>query len=192
MKESENNCWGKDISEACIALVKEAKMKKEDIFIIFNNVKIISKVDSDPKQLEEYYLKEVERLSIEYQNSEEYKIQQEKRNQELMETQKKLDESMEKLKYLDCSNQKEVLNWLCEIQPCTDLVGTNVDSNEIVRFFEDNDYFPVVNLGDNFNEDDQDNFARYIIGQCLSQLKERGSFHHILVKFAEDWNKKFN
>ena len=52
-------------------------------------------------------------------------------------------------------------------------------------------YVDNANVGANFKEDDEENFALYIIGQCLNCLNKMGAIHPMACSMVGDWRKKF-
>lgn len=102
-----------------------------------------------------------------------------------------MDNAIVKLQSLDFTNQVEILDWICSIQDASDHTDVHTDSTFILMLFNMNGYLPDVNTGDEFDGDDPDNFARYIIGQALSGLRTVGVVHHVVTRFAGEWKNKF-
>lgn len=107
------------------------------------------------------------------------------------EMQLQADKLIEEMKNLDFKNYDLLLPWLSSIQPYTGDIRLSIPTRQIVNILEDNGYISGENCGQNFNENDKENFARYIVGQCLDGLGRLGSIHPIIVRFTDDWMKKF-
>lgn len=191
MQESKRNFFGSHISECCREIIKEAEYYNTEIFIEFNGVKLIATKDSTEQKLVDYFNEEMNKREKEYKSSEEYQAKSLMDQSEILENQIILDNEIENLKTLDFNNYEMVLDWFCKIQDVTDRVGVKFDKKSVIQIFENNGYFIGVNTGDNFNENDEGNFARYIVGQCLGFLDTVGAIHHVVHRFTQQWKQKF-
>lgn len=192
MQESKINNFGMSITNCCKKMVEEAKALDTEVFLEFNDVKIVAHKDSDPRQLEAEYFRKMNHKIAEYEKSEEYQSEKLKSQNLNRLVQSKLDDQMTKLESLDFANHKQVLQWLCDIQDYTDTVNVKVPVATIVSIFEENGYYPNVNTGDNLRPDDASNVAHYIVGQCLDCLNNMGAIHGIVHRFTKEWNEKFS
>lgn len=102
-----------------------------------------------------------------------------------------LDTAMPELSSLDFACLADVINWLGKIQGPSEIIGVRVPNKEIVATFRNHGFEPNVNYGRNFNEEDEDNHARWLIGQALVNLEDRGAIHKVFDRFADEWRKKF-
>ncbi len=99
---------------------------------------------------------------------------------------------MYRLSNLNFADDVAVLDWLCEFQDPSDHVGVVKQPGEVLSTFAANGYHPNVNTGKDFNKNDRDNVARWIIGQALSDLAcEVGAINHMVVHFTEKWKQRF-
>lgn len=93
---------------------------------------------------------------------------------------------------LDFSNLNAVIAWFEAYQEPSDHVGVDVPYETIIKTFRENGFEPDVNCKDNFDGEDKENFARWIIGQGLSCLaSEAHAIHSIIDRFAKEWREKF-
>lgn len=174
-----------------IDMVNRSKSKNA-ILLSFNGVKIKVSHKKHPKALAKFYNNECERRSAEYRNSPEGKqaaCEAEERKRRL---QDEADKALSELDKLDFSNLKAVIGWFEQILDASDHVGVDVKPTHIVNEFLQRGFKPGVNCDKDFNGDDEENFARYLIGQALDNLIHVGTIHHIFGKFAEDWRAKFD
>jgi len=108
-----------------------------------------------------------------------------------IELQKLADRLMAELPSLDFSNDVALLDWLHRLQDPSDYSGIRFDKEAVVKAFNDHGYVASANIGDDFNEDDRENYARYLVGQALSCLKSMGAIHQVFGTFHERWKAKF-
>ena len=128
-----------------------------------------------------------------YENSPEGKKDKEDEEKELKRMQSIADESMKELPNLNFKNNLEILNWLCKIQDATGTIAVVINKKEIISLFNKNGFKRNANTGKKFKENDEDNFAKYIVGQALDGLQcEVGAIHNMVVKFTNDWKEKFH
>jgi hypothetical protein len=184
---------GCHLSEVCDALIKESQEFMEEVCYNFNGVNLIANQNSTVDWLIATFEEQMSLAHNKYINSDAYKVLETERLLELIENQLKAKLLMEEFQSLDFSDYTRLLNWLSEIQPLSDLIGVLSDENKniIISTFEQNGYLPSVNTGENFKEDDEDNVARYLIGQALDNLIYVGAIHHILQDFIIQWKSKF-
>ena len=90
------------------------------------------------------------------------------------------------------TNASAVLDWLCQMQECSDHIGVIVRKHTIVEAFERAGYKANENTGADYRAGDRNNAFRYLVGQALSGLKEGPAIHPILHKFAAEWRLQFN
>ena len=184
------------ISLAAFEMVQLANKEQTTVTAVFNEIELSTDPDFDilraaNKIVEDFNLKLDLRLS-EYRNSPEGKakiIDLEIRKQQ---NQKIVNDAVAELNTLDFSNLAAVINWFDKVTNPTEFCGVKVPSAKIVQIFENHGYLPSVNLGENFNGEDKENFARYIIGQALLGLKSPvGRIHPVFKRFAKEWREKF-
>lgn len=83
-----------------------------------------------------------------------------------------------------------LLDWLCDLERYGH-VDAPVDYPGLAQDFIAAGYLPNVNVDTAFHKDDPDNFARYIIGQCVASMTHGMPPHGIIHKFVDDWKAAF-
>jgi hypothetical protein len=189
----QNGFWGRTISETAQLLIKEANRCNEDVGYIFNNITIIVSKTATVDSVVNSYSTESKRLHEVYLRSPEYQDKLAQDEKELEEAKIELENQLSIMYKLDFSNLKEVLVWLTKFQPLSDRTGvmTNSIKQEVMTTFESNGFIAGANTGDQFDENDADNYARYIIGQAMSGIQD-SSIHQVLHSFVDRWLAKFN
>ena len=192
MKKIEFSC-GSSISTAIGQLLVASKKEKDHKAQgVFNEVTLIADENSTAESVLSYFRKEQERKAEEYYNSAKGKKAVADSKKRAKEAQQKHDVLVKKLSALNFSDDVAVLDWLCEFQNPSDTTSVFVQHKAVLTAFSEHGYLPNVNTGVDFNENDRDNFARYIIGQALGGLQcSVGAIHQIIHKFTDDWKKKF-
>lgn len=173
---------GMHISQAAKLMVASG----EDCFTSFNGICVAAPKGSTV----EWICSEYDRLSEirrqEYLASDEGKAferQQALRREAL---QNKANACMEKLPKLLFSDAAGLLEWLCDIHDARDHIGVKVDNDLILRTFAAHGYFPNMNTGADFNENDRENFAGWIIGQAIQH-----PCPPLVKDFTEKWKARF-
>lgn len=175
--------------ERMIALAKETK---GEVRTKFNGIELVATEDSIFENMIEDFKIKMEESRKEYRESPEGQRLKRESEERKQESQQKADALMEELPSLDFNNQEAVLNWICEFQEPSDHIGVITDNEKVLKIFSENGYQPNVNVGEAFNGEDRDNFARYIVGQALDGLQGNvGAINQIVHKFTDDWKKKF-
>lgn len=157
----------------------------------FNDVELHVAGGYAPAGVVSFYHEECERQSAAYRNSPEGKAAARKTDQECAALQAKHDRLMANLPKLIVERPAEVLDWLCQMQECTDRVGVVVRRKTIVETLGRAGYRANENVGADCKEGDRENACRYPIGQCLAGLKDGSAIHPIVHKFAAEWRKRF-
>ncbi len=183
---------GEHIAQTAKRMTAEATRTGHRILCTFNEISLIAFPGATAAEIETNYNDQNERRHREYLASPEG-IAEERRNQaEIEAAQEKVAELMaelSKLNYMDC---EAVLDWFCDLQPASDRSGVTVPNAEICEAFRAVGYQSNCNLGKDFDENDPENFGRYIIGQCLAMLENPPfAIHHVLLNFADKWKAKF-
>lgn len=196
---------GEDIRDYAKRLIRQGKhliLKSmlvnetmKDFIIVgeFNGVKLEATGSSTIDSIVETFRDKLTRKHEEYLRSDEYIQWRIKKDVEL----KTKSEEAKKLTLyfnnnLDFSNLAEVLDWLKQIQPYTDRIEIDMSGKEIVNKLISYGYKEGENVGNDFDGENKENFARYIIGQCIEGLIHVGAIHPMCCNFINDWNRKFN
>ena len=97
---------------------------------------------------------------------------------------------MDVFNHLDWDNLNNILKWLCEIQEISDHPGVGIEKGRVISIFLSYGFLVNDALGDDFDGEDKEIFARYIIGQALSTLSYC-SIHPVVKTFYKSWHDKF-
>ena len=186
---------GENIIEAAKCMVALANRTGDTVAAKFNDIELKTNPSEDLETaaavITAYYSSESSRRAEAYRNSPEGKraaADAEKRKQQ---SQCQMDEAMSELSSLNFSDLNAVIGWLEKVRDPSDHVGVVTPSKQIVETFRGHGYEPSVNCGKDFNGEDEENFARWLIGQALDNLNSVGAILQVFDKFAEDWRKKF-
>lgn len=187
---------GQTINRAAAEMIMLANKTNDTVMAKFNDIEIKANPCENEAvgvaTIKAYYISESDCRAEAYRNSPEGKraaAEAEDRKQKL---QMKMDEAMSKLESLDFSDLVAVIDWLEEVRDPSDHIGVNTPSKEIVKFFGKHGFKPGVNCGKDFDGDSEENFAHWLIGQALDDLKSVGAIHQVFHKFADDWRQKFD
>lgn len=182
---------GTSIESAAKEMVKIANETLEKVTADFNGIKIVVNPGYVPQGVVDFYHKECNRRAEEYSNSPEGKRAAAEAEELKQKAQQQMDEAMLELDSLDFSNFNVVINWLDKVRGPSDYVGTIEQRDKIAKVLRSNGYEPGVNCEEAFDGENEENFARWLIGQALECLISYRGIHQIFQKFAEDWRKKF-
>jgi hypothetical protein len=161
----------------------------------FNGINITASKNSTIESLTADFDLQAKKASEAYENSSAGKKAKADKEQKLKAAQTEAKELMKQLPKLNFKSNLEVIGWLYKIQPFTDYIGamSSDQKNEIISTLTNNGFLSGVNTGKDFKKDDEDNFARYVIGQALSGLTGMvGAIHHMVGQFAKEWKEKFH
>lgn len=185
-----------EYAERCVNRYNNIKNKnKRTDFVlhgIFNGVEIYTDNNSTIDSIVNLYHSELDKLSKEYRNSDEYKQKKQKEEQEVKELQIKCDNMIEEFKNMDLNNYKELLIWLKEFFFVSDRIGVNFDKNILINRLKEYRYYKDMNIKENYIEHDKINNAEYIVGQALSFLESYGILHQVLPTFIDKWLDEFD
>ncbi len=157
----------------------------------FNDIELVANFSSTADSVVKKFENECSLRSIAYRNSPEGRAAEASNIRQKNKAQETVNNLMKELPSLDFKNNVKVLDWINRLQPASDYVGVEVSSKKIVEIFADHGFLPGVNIGANFKENDEDNFAKYIAGQALGFLEKGWPVHHVVGRFIDDWKKKF-
>jgi hypothetical protein len=88
-----------------------------------------------------------------------------------------------------------VLSWFEEFIDALDYIGVDCDKMKVAGTFLALGYRAGDNVGPHFKENNKDNVARYLVGQCLDGLlKKNGPFAGMIwpgaIGMIQDWKKR--
>lgn len=182
---------GTHIERAAQMLVEAAAEHGEAVGK-FNDIELHAASGYAPAAIVTFYNEETARRSEAYRASPEGRKAQREAHQRRRDLQTKHDWLMARLPKLDMSLPSDVLDWLCQVQECTDHIGVIVRKRTIIERLEEAGYKANENTGADYKDGDLHNMFRYLVGQALSGLKEGPAIHPIIHKFAGEWRRKFN
>lgn len=183
---------GQSIEQAANALQVRAQSEGREVTMAFNGIELAMGPDTDPKDVVADYWAKTHKQAEAYRNSAEGKATAEKTAQHLALMQKTMADGMARLPQLDFTDLHAVIEWLAFVQDASHHTGVQTPRQEIIETFAAHGFLPSVNCGEDYNEDDRENVARYLIGQALAGLQSVGAIHHIFHDFAADWHLKFD
>ena len=155
----------------------------------FNGIKFNTAECNSVDELVEHVRLKMHEAQAAYEQSDEYKNSQCERAKKIKQKQETATKLMSELEAIDWNSFNDILTWLSSIQPVADHSGVSIDTGKVIETFRKNGFFPNVNLGDDFNKNDPENVARYIIGQALDGFKIVGAPHPVLLTFVADWKR---
>lgn len=183
---------GENVSYTAVRLIKIVDLTGQPCTAYFNDIKLVASTGDKSDNIVGFFHQECERRSVEYRESPAGKRAEREAEERRQAAQAKLDQLMTQLPTLDFGNLTTLVNWLDELQDPSDHIGVNRPWQQIVETFVQHGFTPGMNCGENFDEEDEANFAGYLIGQALSGLAcEVHAIHQVYCKFAEDWRTKF-
>lgn len=157
----------------------------------FNGITMVADPGCKAHNILQAFWAEQERRSEEYRNSPEGKRAAQEAEDRKNNCQAVIDELMQRFETLDYENLDELVQFFDEMADPSDHIGVSFDRQRIVDTFAQHDFVASMNCGDEFDGDNRENFAGYLIGQALSGLSSIGAIHHIYHKFAAEWRGKF-
>jgi len=111
--------------------------------------------------------------------------------QKIKEAQLKVKELVKELDTLNFSDNLEMLNWCMNMQE-VDLPDLKVPQEEIVKKFSEHGITPGMNVGRKDLKNDEDAYAKYIIGQAIFGIQKKGYVDQVIDLQIDKWKKEFN
>ena len=183
---------GETVDETVLWIVAMANEMGETVVAKFNDIELTAKPGDDANAIAEFYSSEMARRSEEYRKSPEGQRAEREAEEHRQKAQAQMDEAMAELPTLDFADFGAMIAWLEEVRDPSDYIGVTTPYAQIVSTFRENGYEPDVNYGQDFDDEDEENFARWLIGQALSNLElDIHAIHQVFHKFADDWRNKF-
>ena len=183
---------GENISSAIDSLIKQSKDYNSSVFAIFNDIKIVVSPDSNKEFVFNKFKEDQNKLMTEYLMSEEYIQKTKNFNTEQVKIQEKLNSIIQNEFPTSKSSKKDILIFLEKLQPYTDFIGLNVQVNKILNGLIKLGFKENVNCNELFKENDENNFADYIIGQAMDQLIVMNCIHPSVCNHIKFWMEKFD
>jgi hypothetical protein len=167
------------------------KHVKDEIVGSFNGISLKVSATSTVASIVQDYSNQINSKKEAYLNSQELKDSEQKNKIKLEKLNNDVIFVINKLIDLDFQDSFATLKWMSELQPYSYEVGVNIPTKEIVEKFASYGYVINANTDEEFNGENKDNYARYIIGQCLAGLSKSKEIHPIMHDFLAKWEAKF-
>ena len=177
---------GEHIQGAISSALDMAKLNDSPVNMTFNDTSIVINPTDTVDIVKTQWDIECQRRHDEHLKSEEYALRQEEYLKDMRESEAKVKNLM--LSPPDFADLNSVITWLEQL---ADLDNISVKYEGIIELFRENEFYPNVNCKENFNKDDKENVARWLIGQALDGIQTFGAIHPIYTKFADEWRVKF-
>lgn len=182
---------GSQINSVIREAVGFAEALRARVQFKFNDSVVIATSHSTEAGLFAAWQQERDRLVAEYRNSPEGKRQQRESEDRKNSMQRAVDQLMQRFETLDYSNLDELVQFFDDLTDPSDYIGVSFDRGRVIDEFVQHGYGISANTGSAFDENDRENFARYLVGQALSGLQFVGAVHHIYHRMAQEWREKF-
>lgn len=166
-------------------------------FIIFNGIKIEHlAIEDTTAQLYEQYRKAIDNRVNDYNNSADSKKAKENLTLLVAKNQDQVNKLLNNMPILKKEqgiwDHLETLSWVEKYIELIDLVGVIHDNHAVIQHFLSQGYLRNANINQDFNPDDKDNVARYLVGQFLNDLMSfNGNPHPIAIHMIKKWKIKF-
>jgi hypothetical protein len=183
---------GERIENAVCELVALANEYEEPVKADFNGVDIIAQPGDDPAELQTKWSADMDRKAEEYRNSPEGQRVAREAEERKQKLQAEANRLMSVLDEVDFSDLGAVIDWLEAMQDPSDHIGINFDRQHVLDTFEKHGYQPSVYTYGEFDENDREVYARWMIGQALDGIRQIGAIHGLIHKFAKSWREKFS
>ncbi len=181
---------GTSIEEAAQEMVALAREKRATVTARFNDIALSASAGATAASIADYYRTECALRAAAYRRSPEGKRAAAELEEKKRQAQATVDQLTVALPNLDFDDLDAVLCWLEELRGPSDWSGVIVPES-VVSTFRAHRFEPNVNIGADFDGNDRENYARYLIGQALDNLISVGAIHHIIHHFAADWRDCF-
>lgn len=184
---------GQHINSFAKQLINEAQKSNTIVTGTFNGIDLVV----DPKsnlsvdEIVATFTSEMSKKAEAYKNSPEGISANKEAEERKQNMQEKSNQLVEELNTLDFLDFESVLEWICNFQEASDYSGTSYDKNKVISTFKNHGFDIGVNTGKDFNGEDAENFAKYLVGQALDRINTIGAPHQIVHKFTNDWKQKF-
>lgn len=180
-----------DIRVTAKNMVALAEQTKDTVTAEYNGIPLTTDNTSMAEDVVEAYYAECAKRTEAYRNSPEGKIAAHEASVRLQQAQERYDTLVKQLPDLNFNSDVEVLNWLDKYQEASDRHIVR-QPDVVFKAFVSHGYQPNINMGKDFDANDRDNFARYIIGQALNYIeKHDGSIHQIVGIMVDRWKQRF-
>lgn len=155
--------------------------------IIYDPKKPLSK-----EQMSIEFQRKLNKRIEEYEKSPKWQAEIQKEKEEKERYTNEANKLVAQLNQLDFSNFEEILDWFYQILPLSDKrIWVEFDRKNVISTFLENWYWIRVNTWKDFNRNDPENFARYIIWQGLMNFELARWIHIYLQGYINEWKSDF-
>lgn len=182
---------GSMVADGIKDAVAVAAALRAKVQIECNGILVEVTARDNPVTLYQKWEREMDRRAAEYRRSPEGRRAAAEAAARLQSYQQQMDRLMEELPNLDFSDMGALIDWLDRLADPSDHIGVPTPAEEIVSAFIEHGFVPNANTKGQFNGDDPENYARWLIGQALDGLNTMGAIHGVYHKFAKEWKEKF-
>ena len=95
-----------------------------------------------------------------------------------------------KLKRLNFSNYESVLDWLYDFEEINYLLDKE-QVDQVISIFRNRGFDIGVNKDDDYDKNNAEDFAKFIIAQCLGEINKRKNFNLKIYSLRNEWEQKF-
>lgn len=177
---------GQSIQTAAKAMIALAVESQEPVLSEFNGIVIVGEPQDSYSKIVTRYHEASKKQHEEYLASPEGKKAAADSEDRRLMLQKRADALMAALPHLVFTDVGEVLEWFCAAEEPRDHIGVTISFDTIRDILAAHGYEAGANCSDDFKEDDRENFARWIIGQALSN-----PCPPLVNHFANKWRERF-
>ncbi|MBD3328802.1 hypothetical protein GF340_05910 [Candidatus Peregrinibacteria bacterium] len=184
---------GQNVKQFAKQLIDRAKTDDVDVQGDFNGITLYVSA-AEPGTVEDlvnFYSQESNRRVEEYRKSPEGKKAAEESEMLVITLQEKANSLMKQLDSIDFADLEAVIDWIVDIQEVSEYIGVSFDQQKVIDTFKSNGFDAGINTGDDFNKEDAENFAKYLVGQVLKGIGTYGVKSQNIHKFASEWKEKF-
>lgn len=184
--------FGEDISSACAKAADLMEKRGEPVEMTFNSISLTIGPGETAQQMREAYWTEYQRRFRAYQASDEGVMAENQRQARLTHSQNVMDEALVELETLDFTDYLAVINWLRKIREPSNHSGVIFQAADVARNFYHHGYMPNENSGRDYNGEDMENSARFLVGQAIVSLLHGGGIHQVFDHQSDLWLAKFH
>lgn len=172
---------GTTIDRAAKMLVAKAPARAD-----FNGIPIRARfATTRPEDVERHYLIRSDLRAYAYQHSPAGIAAAKRDAEDIAAKQGQIDALMTALSSLDFADSAAVLTWVEAASDPADRIGVKVPMGEIAQAFGSRGWHAGANCGEDFDGEDERNFAGWIAGQWLATRWP------LVARFIADWRAKF-
>lgn len=182
---------GDEVSEFCHQMARAAVILGRPINTTFNDIPLHAVPGVTGQRVYAEWNQEMNRRQAEYQASPAYAAQQEANRRDIAEKQAQVDVIVARLMNGKVRTLEDVLIWSRDLTDPADRIGVKIPFGKICELFGAMGFRAGMYYGDEFDENDPDIFALWIIGQVFDAFTRGHGPHPMITKFIDDWFERF-